>query len=154
MKHLLIASALVLSALTVSACASTAPEPDHKSISVSDSFVATEARLRAAIGARDLTLFTVIDHGAGATYVGRDIGQSKLFVFGNPEGGTPLLQVSPEMGLDLPLKMLIFTDKSGKTRISYTDIKTLAARHDIEDQDERLKTIARMLKDVAKEAVG
>jgi len=149
-KHLLIASALILSACATS----TAPEPDHKSISVSDSFVATEARLRAAIGARDLTLFSVIDHGTGATSVGRDIGQSKLFVFGNPEGGTPLLQASPEMGLDLPLKMLIFTDRSGKTRISYTDIKSLAARHDIEDQDERLKAIARMLRDVAKEAKG
>lgn len=150
MKHHLLASALILSA-----CASTqAPDPVYKSVSVSDSFVATEARLREAIGARGLTLFSVVDHGAGAVYAGRDIGQSKLFIFGNPEVGSALMQSAPEMGLDLPLKMLIYTDHDGQTKIRYTDIRTLADSHGVEGQDERLKQVAHTLRDMAKEAAG
>jgi uncharacterized protein (DUF302 family) len=147
-KHFLIATAALLS---LSACASTPPPPDHKTITVSDSFVAAEARLREAIGARDLTLFTVIDHSAGATLVGRDIGQSKLFIFGNPKGGTPLMQAAPQMGIDLPLKVLIYTNAAGRTEVSYTNIKALAAQHRIAGQDELLDTIANMLRDVARE---
>ncbi|WP_189497622.1 DUF302 domain-containing protein [Algimonas arctica] len=150
---MLIASAALLS---LSACASAPPPPppDHKTVTVSDSFVAAETRLREAIGARDLTLFTIIDHSAGATLVGRDIGQSKLFIFGNPKGGTPLIQAAPQMGLDLPLKILIYTDEAGRTAVSYTNIKALAAQHRIEGQDARLDTIADMLRAVARETAG
>jgi uncharacterized protein (DUF302 family) len=121
---------------------------------VTDSFVAAEARLREAIGARDLTLFSIIDHSAGATLVGRDIGQSKLFIFGNPKGGTPLMQAAPQMGMDLPLKVLIYTNAAGRTEVAYTNIKTLAAQHRIDGQDERLETIAEMLETVAREVAG
>lgn len=123
-------------------------------MSVSDSFVAAETRLREAIGARDLTLFSIIDHSAGATLAGRDIGQSKLFIFGNPKGGTPLMQAAPQMGMDLPLKVLIYTNAAGRTEVSYTNIKALAVQHRIEGQDERLKTMAEMLETVAREAAG
>lgn len=123
-------------------------------MSVSDSFVAAETRLREAIGARDLTLFSTIDHSAGATLAGRDIGQSKLFIFGNPKGGTPLMQAAPQMGMDLPLKVLIYTNAAGRTEVSYTNIKALAVQHRIEGQDERLKTMAEMLEAVARETVG
>jgi uncharacterized protein (DUF302 family) len=161
-KHFLIASAAVLS---LSACATAeklSPDflkpdhqpPTHKTMTVSDSFVAAETRLREAIGARDLTLFTIIDHSAGATLVGRDIDQSKLFIFGNPKGGTPLMEAAPKMGMDLPLKILIYTDEAGRTVVSYTNIKALAAQHRIEGQDERLEVIADMLRDVAREAAG
>lgn len=162
MKHFFIAAAALLS---LSACATAdklSPEflkrdhqpPAHKTMAVADSFVAAEARLREAIGARDLTLFTIIDHSAGATLVGRDIGQSKLFIFGNPKGGTPLMQAAPQMGIDLPLKVLIYTNAAGRTDIAYTNIKALAAQHRIEGQDARLDTIAGMLEDVAREAAG
>lgn len=162
MKHLLIAAVALLS---LSACATAeklSPEflkrehqpPAHKTMTVSDSFVAAETRLREAIGARDLTLFTIIDHSAGATLVGRDIGQSKLFIFGNPKGGVPLMQAAPQMGMDLPLKVLIYTNAAGRTEVAYTNIKDLAAQHRIEGQDARLDTIADMLEDVAREAAG
>lgn len=148
MKQSLLAAALII----LPACASTdLSPPDHEMISISDSFVAAEVRLREAIGARNLTLFTVIDHGAGATSVGRDIGQSKLFIFGNPQGGTPLLEAVPEIGMDLPLKVLLYTDEDGQTRLSFSDIKTIAARNNIRGQDDRLDTISEMLRDVARE---
>ena len=140
--------------LSLSACASVPPPPDHLSMQVTDSFVAAEARLREAIGARDLTLFSIIDHSAGATLVGRDIGQSKLFIFGNPKGGTPLMQAAPQMGMDLPLKVLIYTNDAGRTEVAYTNIKTLAAQHRIEGQDDRLEVIADMLEAVAREVAG
>ena len=58
------------------------------------SFTETEAALRAGFESRGLKLFTVVDHGAGAKSVGEDIGGSKLFIFGNPKAGTPLMQLS------------------------------------------------------------
>lgn len=162
MKHLLIAATALLS---LSACATAdkiTPEflkpefqpPIHKVMPVSDSFVAAETRLREAISARDLTLFSIIDHSAGATLVGRDIGQSKLFIFGNPKGGTPLLQAAPQMGMDLPLKVLIYTNDAGRTDIAYTNIKALTAQHRIGEQDERIAKIADMLDGLVREVAG
>lgn len=151
MKHWFIVPTALL---ILSACASLPPPPEHKQIIVQDSFVAAEARLREAIGARDLTLFTIIDHGAGAMSVGRDIGPSKLFIFGNPKGGTPLMEDAALIGLDLPLKVLIYTNDAGRIEVAYTNIKHLAAQYRIDDQDDRLNVISRMLEDVAEEAAG
>ena len=62
-------------------------------------FEAVESNLREALKKRDLNLFIVVDHGAGANSVGMDIGQSKLFIFGSPKSGTPLMVANPEMGM-------------------------------------------------------
>lgn len=63
-------------------------------------------------------VFAVVDHGAGATSIGQDIGASQLVIFGNPKVGTPAMQVSPLAGLGLPLKVLFYETAEG-TRISY-----------------------------------
>ncbi|WP_298914892.1 DUF302 domain-containing protein [uncultured Algimonas sp.] len=130
------------------------PLPVRTSVGVSDSFVAAETRLRDAISARNFRLFAVIDHGAGALSVGRDIGQSKLFVFGNPQGGAPLMQAEPELGFSLPLKMLIYTDESGRTRIIHTDIAALRDHYRIEGQDDHIDRMRATLRAMAMEAAG
>ena len=101
-------------------------------------FAETERRLRQALETRDLTLFTVVDHGAGAASVGSDIGQSKLFIFGNPKAGTPLMVSDRQLGLDLPLKILLAAEDDGVTSISYVDISTVLGRHDV-DAETRVK---------------
>lgn len=142
-------------AMTLTACASapytTAPMPEVGDISVfkehpfttsAYDFATTEARLRSALEARGLTLFTVVDHGEGARSVDMEMGESKLFIFGNPKAGTPLMMADPQMGLDLPMKILIHQSKDGIVHVGYKDIRVSAISHDLIGQDERLNKIA------------
>ena len=116
------------------------------------SFDAVEKNLRQALQKRDLKLFTVVDHGEGAMSVGMDIGQSKLFIFGNPKSGTPLMMESREMGLELPMKILVFENKQGEIGLRRTDIKALADQYSLSDQAQRIQKIDMTLRAISKEA--
>ena len=89
----------------------------------------TVAAFEAALKAKNLTVFARVDHGAGAKEAGMALRPTVLFVFGNPRGGTPLMQSSQTAGIDLPLKMLIWEDEAGKVKLSYNDPAWIAARH-------------------------
>jgi uncharacterized protein (DUF302 family) len=81
----------------------------------------TTDRLEAEIKARGMTLFARIDHAAGAAEVGLSLRPTEVLIFGNAKGGTPLMQSNQTIGIDLPLKVLVWQDASGKTWISYND---------------------------------
>jgi len=117
-------------------------------------FETVETNLRKALKTRNLKLFTVVNHGEGAKSVGMDIGQSKLFIFGNPKSGTPLMMANRQMGLELPMKVLIYTNEQGQTALRHTDIKALARQYGLTDQAERLKKIETTLNAISKEAVA
>jgi uncharacterized protein (DUF302 family) len=144
-------------AAALSACATTVPvnSPDRHSAYMSDdSFAVVEARLRDGIAARPLTLFTVVDHGAGADRVGTPIGQSKLFIVGNPEVGTPFMVADPQMGLDLPLKILIHSVPGG-THLAYSHPGEAAMRHGVFDQVEpQVERIHTVMEGLLSEAGG
>jgi uncharacterized protein (DUF302 family) len=74
--------------------------------------------LEAALGAKQLTLFARIDHAAGAAEVGMALRPTTVVIFGNARGGTPLMQAQQTIGLDLPLKMLVWEDGDGACRIT------------------------------------
>lgn len=112
-------------------------------------FAATESKLLQAIEEKGLKLFTVIDHGAGAKSVDQDIGQSKVFIFGNPKVGSPLMAENIQMGLELPLKILITSDADDSVTISYTDIKAIAKDYGVTGKDELLGKISGNLNDLA-----
>ena len=86
-------------------------------------------RLEAAIRARGLTVFANIDHAAGATAVGLSLLPTELLIFGSAAAGTPLTQASQTIGIDLPLKVLVWQDEARKTWLSYNDPAWLARRH-------------------------
>jgi uncharacterized protein (DUF302 family) len=86
-------------------------------------------RLEAAVKAKGLTVFARIDHAAGAAAVGMTLLPTAVLIFGNARGGTPLMQASQLIGIDLPLKVLVWQDSSGKTWLSYFDPSSLARRH-------------------------
>lgn len=88
-------------------------------------------RLENILTSKGLTVFTRVNHAAGAKNVGLNMADSELIIFGNPKLGTPLMLENPEMGLDLPLKALAYTDSAGQTYLSYTAPKALQARHNI-----------------------
>jgi uncharacterized protein (DUF302 family) len=89
----------------------------------------TMERLVAEIRAKGLTVFARIDHASGAKEVGLSLRPTELLIFGNAKGGTPLMQSNQEIGIDLPLKALVWQDASGNSWISYNDPAWLAKRH-------------------------
>ena len=89
----------------------------------------TMDRLEAAVKAKDLTVFARIDHAEGAAEVGLSLRPTELLIFGNARGGTPLMQSNQTVGIDLPLKALVWQDASGDTWLSYNDPSWIAKRH-------------------------
>jgi uncharacterized protein (DUF302 family) len=89
----------------------------------------TMDRLEAGVKAKGMTVFARIDHAAGAADVGLSLRPTELLIFGNAKGGTPLMQSLQTIGIDLPLKALLWQDASGVTWLSYNDPSWLAKRH-------------------------
>jgi uncharacterized protein (DUF302 family) len=73
----------------------------------------TMKRLEAEVKARGMTVFTHVDHAAGAKAVGSSLRPTDLLIFGNAKGGTPLMQSEQTIGIDLPLKALVFARSNG-----------------------------------------
>jgi uncharacterized protein (DUF302 family) len=78
------------------------------------------ARIEQALRQLGITLFARIDHAAGARAVGLEMPDEVVLVFGDPAAGTPLMQVDPQVGLDLPLRMLVWT-QGDSTAVGYRD---------------------------------
>ncbi len=81
--------------------------------------------------ARDggMNIFARIDHAAGAEKVGRSLRPTEVLIFGNPKGGTPFLECSQTVGIDLPLKLLVWTDATDQVWIGYNDPAWIGHRH-------------------------
>src|ERR1700730_6728773 len=89
----------------------------------------TMDRLEAEIKAAGMTVFARVDHAAGAASVGLPLRPTELLIFGNAKAGTPLMQADQAIGIDLPLKALVYQDAAGKAWLAYSDPSWLAARH-------------------------
>jgi uncharacterized protein (DUF302 family) len=100
-------------------------------VTIASGFAAKETadRLAAEVEARGMTVFARIDHAAGAAAAGLALRPIELLIFGNALGGTPLMQAEPAIGIDLPLKALVYQDAAGKTWLAYNDPHWLARRH-------------------------
>jgi uncharacterized protein (DUF302 family) len=94
----------------------------------------TMTRLVAEIGAKGLTVFARIDHAAGAAEVDLALRPTELVIFGNARGGTPLMQSEQTIGIDLPLKALVWEDAQGRTWLSYNDPGWIAQRHGLAEE--------------------
>ncbi|OKO89044.1 hypothetical protein AC629_07615 [Bradyrhizobium sp. NAS80.1] len=91
----------------------------------------TMKRLEAEVKAKGLTVFAHVDHAAGAAAVGLPLRPTDLLIFGNAKGGTPLMQQAQTIGVDLPLRALVWQDDQGATWLSYNDPAYLAGRHGV-----------------------
>ena len=98
--------------------------------------VETINRLEAEIRARGMTVFAHVDHAAGAAEVGLSLLPTVVLLFGNARGGTPLMQSIQTIGIDLPLKVLVWQDAAGNTWLSYNDPQWIAERHGLDQYDE------------------
>jgi uncharacterized protein (DUF302 family) len=128
--------------------------PDGMMVSSSD-FGPKETmdRLAAAVTARGMAILVRIDHSAAAAKVGMELRPTEVLIFGNPKAGTPLMQAAQTVGIDLPLKALVWQDEAGKTWLGYNDPNWLAARHGAaRGADRLLGAMTATLMDLAKEA--
>jgi uncharacterized protein (DUF302 family) len=106
---------------------------------------ATADRLESALAEKGITLFARIDHAAGARRIGQSLPPTQLLIFGNPALGTPLIQRSRSIGIDLPLKALIWEDASGQVWFTYTAPRELARRHGITEMDAVIEKMEKAL---------
>ena len=97
--------------------------PSHHSVDE------TVQRANSILQSKGVTVFAVIDHSGEAEKVGMKMRPTKLLIFGNPKGGTPLMLAAPSIAIDLPLKLLIWEDTDGKVWVSYNTPQYLARRH-------------------------
>jgi uncharacterized protein (DUF302 family) len=91
----------------------------------------TVARLRSLLEAKGVTLFALVDHSGEAEKAGLKMRPTKLLIFGNPAGGTPVMLAAPGIAIDLPLKILVWEDALGKVWLSWNTPEYLAHRHGV-----------------------
>ena len=115
----------------------------------------TMDRLTAAVTKRGMAVLARIDHAAAAATVGLALRPTEVLIFGNPRAGTPLMQAVQTIGIDLPLKALVWQDAEGKTWLGYNEPGWLARRHGANAGAERvLDAMTAALEAVAKEATS
>jgi uncharacterized protein (DUF302 family) len=97
--------------------------PSHHSVDE------TVDKLKTILKSKGVTLFALVDHSGEAEKVGLKMPPTKLLIFGNPKGGTPVMLAAPSVAIDLPLKILVAQDSDGKTWIAYNSAEYLKSRH-------------------------
>ncbi len=110
----------------------------------------TVGKIKSILQAKGIILFALIDHSGEAEKVGIKMKPTKLMIFGNPKGGTPVMLSAPSSAIDLPLKILVWEDAEGKVWISYNSLAYLQQRHGI--PGELLQNIA-FVEELAAKAV-
>ena len=88
-------------------------------------------RLEVLLKKKGITIFARVNHSAGAKKVNINMQPTQLLIFGNPKMGSPLMNEKSLVALDLPMKVMAWTDKKNQTWLAYLDPKTLQARHDL-----------------------
>ena len=115
----------------------------------------TMDRLAAAVTSRGISIMARIDHAAAAAAAGMELRPTEVLIFGNPQAGTPLMQAVQTIGIDLPLKALVWQDEAGITWLACNDPQWLAQRHGLgAGLDRTLHAMADALAAVAREATA
>jgi uncharacterized protein (DUF302 family) len=116
-------------------------------------YAETVGRLVEAIERRGLTVFARIDHARAAREAGLELADEEVVLFGNPRAGTPLMQGDPRIGIELPLRILVWAD-GANTMLGYVDPRELAASYEVAEHQPTLDQMAALLADLATEAAG
>jgi uncharacterized protein (DUF302 family) len=113
----------------------------------------TMNRFEAEVRARGMTVFAHIDHAAGAAAAGLSLRPTELLIFGSANGVAPLMDAAQTLGIDLPLKALVWQDAQGVSWLSYNDAAWLARRHSLGAAHlRRIEAMATTLREIATKA--
>lgn len=113
----------------------------------------TVAKLTAAIEGAGAKVAAVVDHAAAAASVDMELPPTTVVIFGNPKLGTPLMQMNPKVGIDLPMKILVWQDGS-TTRIGYIEPEEIVEEYDIDDDHPIVKTMEGALEKLTDAAIA
>lgn len=119
------------------------------SVKSSHDVATTVSRLESALMEKGITVFARIDHAQGAQRIGQVLNPTVLIIFGNPALGTPLIQRSRTIGIDLPLKALIWEDRAGDVWFTYNSPDYLVRRHGITEMDDLVQKMETALSNLA-----
>jgi uncharacterized protein (DUF302 family) len=118
-----------------------------------DGYAETSRRLREVIEGRGLRVFARIDHAGAAREAGLALPEEEVIVFGNPKAGTLLMQDDPRIGIELPLRMLIWQEGSS-TMLAFNDPRDLVDRYSVAEHADTLDQMSTLLTALASEAAG
>lgn len=119
-----------------------------------NSVTETSNRLIALFKEKDITLFAHINHSAGASKIYIDLRPTEVLIFGNPATGSPLMQDTQTIGIDLPQKALIWQDEDGAVWLAFNDPDYLKERHNLSDNQALLDNLSNAFKQFAQHATS
>jgi len=148
----MIKTALVTAMLSLSALSANAAELITKSSP--HNVAMTMDKLVAAVEKAGATIFARVDHAAGAKKIGADLKPNQILVFGNPKLGTPIMQQNPAAGLDLPIRVVVYTSADGSTMVAYHNPSRISEDHKINADLKALKMMAGALNNLSGAAIA
>jgi uncharacterized protein (DUF302 family) len=118
-------------------------DADADLVTLPSAHSATETieRLKSLLSQKKIQVFADIDHAAGARKVGLSLRPTRLLIFGQAQAGTPLMQSQQTIGLDLPLRVLVWEDEAGKVWLTYHRPEFLAQSHNVHGHSEAVKAL-------------
>jgi uncharacterized protein (DUF302 family) len=105
-----------------------------ETVDSNESVEKTVSKLEGIIQKAKLQHFSTMNHTANAKKQKLTLRPTVLIVFGNPHMGTKLMQCNQSIGLDLPMKILVYEDFNGETKVSYTNPEYYSLKHNIKDK--------------------
>lgn len=144
----------LLAILLLLGCAASAQAADGlTSVPSRHSVKETIDRFEQAAKGKGQIIFARVDHSAGAQEIGKTLRPTELLIFGNPLGGTPLMECAQTAGIDLPMKALAWQDAKGQVWLGYNDPRFLLQRHAIRECGAVAENLTKALAGLAHEAV-
>jgi uncharacterized protein (DUF302 family) len=113
----------------------------------------TVEKIKQTLKAKGITLFTLVDHSGEAHKVSLELNFEQLLIFGDPKTGTLLMQENPAIGIELPLKILVWQDADGKTQVSYIDPNSLKEDYGIKKNAEILTKLSGALSQIISNSI-
>jgi beta-galactosidase len=113
----------------------------------------TMDRLAAVLARRAVSVFARVDHAGGARAAGLELADEELLIFGDPRAGTLLMQGDPEVGYELPLRLLAW-DAAGQTLVGYRSPSELAERYTLSEHAQLLERMDALLGEIVAEATS
>ena len=149
MKSLIVALALNLA---MAACA--AAQSGLVTLPSKYSAAETSDRLEVAVKSEPgFLILGRVDYHAIAAAQGAKVRPSRLLLFGRGKAVQPLLSAAPTLGIDLPLKALVWEDENGKSWVSYNTADFLKDRHSAQGVEQQLKQLTERTASFVKKAI-
>ena len=148
----------VLACVALNACTTMPPQNPqgvHGMIAIKSAHSAkvTMDKFEAVVKAASMNVFARIDHAAGAQRVGKNLRPTELLIWGSPQAGTPMLECSQTVGIDLPQKTLVWQDQAGDVYLGWNDpVHLVTNRHETKGCEAVTGNAAKAIAGFAKQA--